>query len=403
MKLDGYEILHCDAGWRKFSFLRLHADDGTTGIAEYNESYGSPGLSAVIEGQLEWIMGANPMATERVSSELYARSRQAHGGITQQASAAIENALIDMKARKLEVPCYELLGGMVRDRMRLYWSHCGSYRLPNTAPFLGAEPIRSLDDIVAMGKEVRANGFSALKTNIFLFDDEHAHMHMPGFGRTAGWPELNPSRDVVQALREQLSAFREGAGADADIMLDLNFNFRTEGYLTVARALDDLGLTWFEIDMYDAPALAEIRQAVRTPIASCESLFGLRGFRPFFSSRSMDVAIIDVPWNGIWQSLKIAALAEAHEVNIAPHNFYGHLSTLMSAHLCCAVPNFRIMEIDIDDVSWKDDIVTNTPIIKDGYLSLPDAPGWGTDLNDEVIAAHPAADASKGAHDRGMG
>ena len=68
MKLDGYEILHCDAGWRKFSFLRLHADDGTTGIAEYNESYGSPGLSAVIEGQLEWIMGVNPMATERVSS-----------------------------------------------------------------------------------------------------------------------------------------------------------------------------------------------------------------------------------------------------------------------------------------------------------------------------------------------
>ena len=101
MKLDGYEILHCDAGWRKFSFLRLHADDGTTGIAEYNESYGSPGLSAVIEGQLEWIMGANPMATERVSSELYARSRQAHGGITQQASAAIENALLDMKGRKL--------------------------------------------------------------------------------------------------------------------------------------------------------------------------------------------------------------------------------------------------------------------------------------------------------------
>ena len=151
------------------------------------------------------------------------------------------------------------------------------------------------------------------------------------------------------------------------------------------------------------PRWLKYARRVRTPIASCESLFGLRGFRPFFSSRSMDVAIIDVPWNGIWQSLKIAALAEAHEVNIAPHNFYGHLSTLMSAHLCCAVPNFRIMEIDIDDVSWKDDIVTNTPIIKDGYLSLPDAPGWGTDLNDEVIAGHPAADASKGAHDRGMG
>ncbi len=68
----------------------------------------------------------------------------------------------------------------------------------------------------------------------------------------------------------------------------------------------------------------------------------------------MDVAIIDVPWNGIWQSAKIASMADAHEVNVAPHNFYGHLCTMMSAHFCAAVPNFRIMEIDIDDVPWKD-------------------------------------------------
>jgi galactonate dehydratase len=403
MKLDGYEILHCDAGWRKFSFLRLHADDGTTGISEYNESYGSPGLSAVIEGQLAWVMGANPMATERISSELYARSRQAHGGITQQASAAIENALLDLKARKMGVPCYELLGGAVRDKLRLYWSHCGSYRLPKTADFLGVPPIQSVDDLVTLGREVTERGFSALKTNIFMFGEDGPYMHQPGFGRAQGWPELNPSRAVISALRDELAAFREGAGPDADIMLDLNFNFRTEGFLTVARALDDLDLTWFEIDLYDAPALAEIRNAVKTPIASCESLFGLRGFRPFFSSRSMDVAIIDVPWNGIWQSLKIAALAEAHEINIAPHNFYGHLSTLMSAHLCCAVPNFRIMEIDIDDVSWKDDIVTNVPVIKDGHLLLPDGPGWGAELNDDVIKAHPVAGPTAGAHDRGMG
>ena len=104
MKLEAYQILHCDAGWRKFSFLKLVAEDGTTGISEYNESYGSPGLSGVIEGVLEWALGKNPLAHERLMSELYARTRQAHGGIAQQALAAIENALVDMKARSVDVP-----------------------------------------------------------------------------------------------------------------------------------------------------------------------------------------------------------------------------------------------------------------------------------------------------------
>jgi galactonate dehydratase len=77
--------------------------------------------------------------------------------------------------------------------------------------------------------------------------------------------------------------------------------------------------------------------------------------------RTLDVGIIDVPWNGILEAMKIAAMAEAYEVNCAPHNFYGHMSTLMSAHFCAAIPNFRIMEIDIDDVPWKDDLVTEPP------------------------------------------
>ena len=103
----------------------------------------------------------------------------------------------------------------------------------------------------------------------------------------------------------------------------------------------------------------------------------------------MDVAIIDVPWNGAWQSYKIAAMADAYEVNVAPHNFYGHLCTMMSAHFCAAIPNFRIMEIDIDDVAWKDDLVTHPPEIENGELVITDRPGWGTEPNEEVIAEHP--------------
>ncbi|MCP5150656.1 MAG: mandelate racemase/muconate lactonizing enzyme family protein [Ectothiorhodospiraceae bacterium] len=402
MRVEGFETLHCDAGWRKFSFLKIVAEDGTTGISEYNESYGSPRLTGVIESLLDNVVGKPALGHERISAELYARTRAAHGGIAQQAIAAIENAMVDLKARKLGVPVYELLGGQMRERLRLYWSHCGSYRLPRTAELMGREPLRSVDDLVGLTREVAERGFSALKTNIFLFDGE-ARMHMPGFARAGGWPELNPDRKMIRAMREQLAAMREGAGEDVDILLDLNFNFRTEGYLTVTRALDDLGLGWFEIDIYDPEALALIRRSVRTPIASCESLFGLRGYRPFLDAKAMDVCIVDVPWNGIWQSLKIAAVAESHEVNCAPHNFYGHLSTLMSAHFCAAIPNFRIMEIDIDDVPWKDDLVTRVPIIEDGHLRIPDGPGWGAELNEEAIRAHPPREAAPAAHDRGMG
>ena len=103
----------------------------------------------------------------------------------------------------------------------------------------------------------------------------------------------------------------------------------------------------------------------------------------------MDVAIIDAVWNGVWQSMKIASAAEAYEVNIAPHNFYGHLSSMMNAHFVAAVPNFRIMEIDMDEVPWRSELFTAAPEIEDGYLTVPTTPGWGTEPIEQALEAHP--------------
>ena len=136
---------------------------------------------------------------------------------------------------------------------------------------------------------------------------------MQGFAGKLGWPELNVDKHIINGLIKQIDALRSGAGEDMGIHLDLNFNFKTEGYLQITRALDDLKLTWFEIDLYHPEGLRRIRDANKTPIASCESLFGIREFRPFFENASMDVAIIDIPWNGIWLGMKIAAMAEAYE------------------------------------------------------------------------------------------
>src|SRR5262249_18705034 len=94
------------------------------------------------------------------------------------------------------------------------------------------------------------------------------------------------------------------------------------------------------------------------------------------------------------ESLKVASMADAHEVNVAPHNFYSHLATMMSMHLCAVAPNVRIMEFDTDQVPWMDDLVTNAPQIRDGYLYLPEGPGWGTEVNEEAVGARPPCGAA---------
>ena len=389
MKIKKYEIKHCNAGWRDFSFLKIVTDEGISGISEYNECYGSPGLSTIIRRFMDKILNHDPICHEKIHQFLYACSRQAPGGIAQQAIAAIENALLDIKGKYLNVPVHTLLGGAIRDKLPLYWSHCGTYRISEELSKIMEKPqVKTLEDLKQLGKDVKDAGYKGLKTNIFTFA-ETPILEMQGFAGKPGWPELNVDKHIINGLVKQIDALRSGAGENMGIHLDLNFNFKTEGYLQITRALDDLKLTWFEIDLYHPEGLRRIRDANKTPIASCESLFGIREFRPFFENASMDVAIIDIPWNGIWLGMKIAAMAEAYETNVAPHNFYGNLSTLMSAHFCAAVPNFRVMEIDPDDVSWKDDILSWKPEIINGDLLVPHKPGWGAELNEEIFKIHP--------------
>src|SRR5262249_15262137 len=279
------------------------------------------------------------------------------------------------------------LGGPVRDRIRLYWSHCGTYRVDRAAEMQIAQ-VRTLDDVVRLGKEVAAKGYTALKTNVMLLGPS-PRTRVPGFGGSAVFPELNADREVVRAIRDELAAFREGAGPDMDILVDLNFNYKTEGFLTMARAMEPFDLFWVEMDTRDAKALAYIRSRTKIPVASCECLFGRRDYRPFFENQSVDVAIVDTPWNGVAEGLKIAAMADAYEVNVAPHNFYGNFATMMNAHFSAVVPNLRIMEIDPDTVPWHDVLVTVPPDIRDGHLVLPTGPGWGTEVNEEAVRAHP--------------
>lgn len=388
MKISKVETLQADAGWRMFSFLKISTDDGIVGWSEFNESFGSSGLSDVIRLLSPVLIGRDPRRYEQVTQHLHVLTRQSRGGINQQAIAAIENALLDITGKAYGVPVAALFGGPIRERIPLYWSHFGTYRV-RSAALMGVAELRSYDDLARHAQEVQASGFRALKTNIMPMVDGRLASYVPGFGRTVGWPELNWDNRLTRGVTEQLMAIRDAVGPDMGIHLDINFNFKTEGFKRIADAVAPANLTWLEIDTHDAPALAEIKRGAPCPIASCETLHGRREFKPFFDHYAQDVAIVDVIWNGLNESLKIASMADVYEVNVAPHNFYGHLCSAISATFSAVVPNFRVMEIDIDSAPWRDEFYTVVPTIENGEFVLPTGPGWGIDIDERAVRARP--------------
>src|SRR5436190_8042027 len=201
---------------------------------------------------------------------------------------------------------------------------------------------------------------------------------------------FNSTRSNEYAINPPASTNSENGYIAGSFAAPIRFAMRewfvkTEGYLKILRAIADLDMFWIEIDSFNPEALGYIRRQSPHPVSSCETLVGLREFLPYFREQAMDVAIIDTPWNGVWQSMKIAAVADAHEVNVAPHNFYGHLCTMMNAHFAAAVPNLRIMETDIDRLAWDDELVDHPPVYENGPLVVPDRPGWGCDPTEAVI------------------
>jgi galactonate dehydratase len=388
MKISAVDVLQADAGWRLFSFVKITTDGGIVGWSEYNESFGSTGLGEVIRALSPLVIGHDPLRSEFLVARLHVLTRQSRGGLNHQAIAALENALLDVRGKALNVPVYALFGGPVRERIPVYWSHCGTYRVYHHE-FVGVPALRDYDDLARHAADVKAQGFRALKTNIFPSNGERLVPFNPGFGRTPGHPELNWDNKLLHGVTEQLSAIRDAVGPEMGIMLDINFHFKTEGFRQVANTVAPFDLTWLEMDTHDASALALIRRGARCPIAACETLVGRRDFKSYFENYAMDTAIIDVVWNGVGESLKIAAMADVYEINVAPHNFYGHLSTIMSAHFAAAVPNLRIMEIDMDSVSWRDEFYTSVPKIEASELVLPTGPGWGLEVNEAAVRARP--------------
>ena len=390
MKISNIETFIVDAGWRPWTFVKVETDEGVTGYGECSDGRNPNGVVGTIKDFIPLLIGRDPRPYEMRFWDMIRGSRQSPGGIAAKAIAGIECALVDIKAKALGISVVELFGGPTRDDVRVYWSHCGSSRARNYE-LIGVPPLKSMDDIAALGREVVERGFTALKTNV-IFPGDQASVHFGGFGGGPGTTDGNVTPQVLRHIETLIGTFREAVGPDVGINLDLNFNFKPEACMRIAKVLEQFDMLWLEIDMYDHEAIRQIKDSTTTKICTGENLYYMREYLPYFECRAADVFMIDVPWNGFAPSKKIGDLANVFQLNVAPHNYYSHLATYMSASLCAVLPNVRIMEIDIDDVPWKDDLTTRVPDITDGYMKIPTRPGWGTDLNEEVAKAHPWPD-----------
>ena len=386
MKITGIDTFVVDAGWRPWQFVAVRTDEGITGYGECSDGRMPYSVVGSAEEFETILLGRDPRPVEARYWDMYRMARQSPGGIAAKAIAGIELALWDIKAKALGVPVYELFGGPLRTRQRVYWSHCGSSRAGNHK-IIGVPPLKTWDDITNLGHEVVARGFTALKTNI-VYPGEVARTYRGGFGGGEGTTDGTVDNATIDHIRTLIGTFRDAVGPHVDIALDLNFNFRVEAAKRICRALEDMRMMWVEVDMYEPNGLREVRESTGVTICSGENLFTSRDYRRYFEARSMDVCMVDVPWNGFANSKRVADMAETFEINCAPHNYYSHLSTLHSLHLCAVIPNVRICEIDIDDVPWKDDLVTESLEFDQGRVAIPGRPGWGADLNEEVAREH---------------
>ena len=232
-------------------------------------------------------MGMDPRQFGRLSESLLATTRLSWGGLTHQAVAAIENACLDICAKSLGVPVHALFGGPFRERVPVYWSHCGSH--PRAARRLLREPRlrarahpRRFHPAGARGSE---QGLPAVKTNPVFFDETTS----PTCSTAASASSPASSTAASATARSARSSTSSkpcarASGPDRGLMLDVNFSQRTEGYLRLARRLEPLNLYWLEIDMRDPEGIALIRQATATPIASLELLHGIHDFRPYLAA-----------------------------------------------------------------------------------------------------------------------
>ena len=383
-----------------WTFVRIETDEGIQGLGE---CFFAPGLTAILRSLEPLLLGEDPRDVHRLFRKLQLATSGAGSiaGIVYNGISGIEAALWDVLGQWLDVPIYRLLGGKFRDRIRVYADCHGGEALESLDEVLRSrqpswvrETIRhtpkdyhgQTEDAAPASPEeyrkraiaVKAQGYTALK-----FD-----LDVPG---TQGSDPYNRclTNSAIDHMVALIGAVREGLGNEVDIAVDCHWRYSASDAVKVGRALEPFRLLWLEdpVPPESVEALRTVSSRIDIPIATGENLYLFEGFREILQSHAVGIATPDLQKvGGLAVAGQIASFADAQTIPLAPHNISSPVGTLASAHFCASIPNFLALEFHASDVPFWDDLVDGIPkpMIRGGSIELPEKPGLGIKLNEEV-------------------
>jgi galactonate dehydratase len=343
--------------------VRLTGSNGVTGLGE--ASVGRRTELNELNQFFSLVEGESAFDVQQYRQRAWSQAASGNR-IVATAFSAIEQALWDLIAKSLDVPFYDLVGG------QLYSN------LPAYANINRATSSRNPGGFADNAEAAVADGFKALKAAPF-----------------DGFPSLDSPAAEIQAARELgiacVYAMRERVGADIAIKIDAHSFFDTQMSIDVAKELEAANLSWYEEPI--APSQTEntkvIHDAISQTLAGGEFLFGVEGFRALCERKAVDIIMPDVKHcGGMWEAIKISALAETFGVKVSPHNPSGPISTAASVALCAALPNFDILEYQWGEQAWRSSLIEPTEDFINGTIAVSNEAGYGITLNQRVLEEH---------------
>jgi galactonate dehydratase len=349
--------------------VRLQTDAGLTGLGEASDAFGFANTTAAdartMESELRsffrLIEGKSPLEIESYRQGGLPQARR--GLVSATAFSALEQALWDLAGKALDVPTSTLFGGRVRSTLPVY-ANINRATNPRTPTGFAATATRAF-----------ADGFRAIKAAPF-----------------DGFPPRGSSAETIEAAVENgiaaLVAMRDAVGNGVALMVDCHSFFDVALAIRVASRLEPLGLSWYEepVPPEQVENTVQIHSRIRQPMAGGEVLFGVSGFAPLAQNHAVDVIMPDVKHcGGLLELSRIAAMAEAYGVKVAPHNPSGPVSTAASIQACATLGNFSLLELQWGEVPWRSDVVVPREVFTDGSVRVPDTPGFGIELNERTV------------------
>ena len=384
LNIKSFSSYQIPAGWRNWLILCVESHDGVLGFSEFTDSNSSEAtlMTAINEiGNL--LKNKKFNSIEEIVLNLRHKYRQALPGIMFKAISAFENALWDLKS-KIDgelISSYFSSSNLVLESQsfKCYWSHCPTTRI-RASEHIGINSIQNSDDLVELGKEISKLKFSAFKTNLVQITPSPAVL-MPGFNKNFDLITKSIPKNYSENFRSILDSIINESNK-FEVIIDFNYNLDYSNFISIQNSLHGLKIKWLEIDFDDIELYEQVLRNKQFPICTGENILGVYNYENILNDDRIDIISIDLLWNGLQESLKIAEKAIARNKKIAVHNYCGSLATSMALVFLSMLPtdSIELLEYDYDDVSWRDTIVSNPTKFSNGSLEYIPGQGWNNNF-----------------------